>query len=252
MDAPLDTTTEIETPEHVRFRHAVAGPVRRAFAYLIDLLIRGVVILVLMFLAGLGGLLSGGSWAAASQGLLLLVLFVIEWGTFVLFETLMNGRTPGKAIFRLRVVTSTGHPLQLTHSVLRNLLRAADFLPLGYALGLVVMARDGQFRRLGDLVAGTMVVVEERYLVEGPVRIEPAPTKGELRALPELVPLAAGELDAIELLLRRSRTLPSARERELAELVAPIFASRLGVARVDDPHRFLALLYHRARGSTEG
>ena len=249
MDAPLDTTTEIETPEHVRFRHVVAGPVRRAFAYLIDLLIRGGVIIALLLLAGLGGLLSGDSWAAASQGLLLLVMFVIEWGTFVLFETLMNGRTPGKAILGLRVVTSTGHPLQLTHSVLRNLLRAADFLPVGYALGLVVMARDGRFRRLGDLVAGTMVVVEQRQLVEGPVRIEPPPTPSELKGIPELVPLAARELDAIELLLRRSRTLPSARERELAELVAPVFASRLGVARVDDPHRFLALLYHRARGS---
>jgi uncharacterized RDD family membrane protein YckC len=246
--APLDTTTEIETPEHVRFRHAVAGPVRRAIAYLIDVIIRGAVIVGLMILAGFGGLLSGGALAAASQGLLLLVLFVVEWGTYVLFETLMNGRTPGKAALRLRVVTSSGHPLQFTHSVLRNLLRAADFLPLGYALGLVVMARDRRFRRLGDLVAGTMVVVEERHLVEGPIRIHPMPTERELRGLPDRLPLGAQDLDAIELLLRRSATLPTARERELAELVAPLFANRLGV-KFEDPHRFLALLYHRARGS---
>jgi len=245
---PLDTTTEIETPEHVRFRHAVAGPVRRAIAYLVDLVIRGALLAVFMVLAGFGGLLSGGALAAASQGLLLLVLFVVEWGSYVLFETLMNGRTPGKALFRLRVVTSSGHPLQFTHSVLRNLLRAADFLPFGYALGLVVMARDGRFRRLGDLVAGTMVVVEERHLVEGPIRIHPPPTQRELGDLPARVPLGARELDAIELLLRRSTTLPPARERELAELVAPLFASRLGV-NFKDPHRFLALLYHRARGS---
>lgn len=244
---PIDTTTEIETPEHVRFRHRVAGPARRVLAYVLDALVRGTAVFVVVVVAAVGGLLSGGELAAASQGLVLLMLFVVDWLYFVFFETVMSGRSPGKAALRLRVVTITGEPLRISDSMLRNLLRAADFLPTLYALGLVVMGRDPQFRRLGDMVAGTMVVVEEAHRVEGPVYIHPPPSPQELHWLPERIPLDAEDLDAIELLLRRAATLSHARSMELAELVAPIYAARLGV-RPHDPYRFLALLYHRARG----
>lgn len=246
---PLDTTTEIETPEHVRFRYHVAGPAKRALAYLIDAALRAGVVLVVAVIALLGGFTSD-SLGQASMGLVLVVLFLVEWGYYVFFETLWSGRTPGKRALSLRVVTEGGHPLRFGDSLLRNLLRAADFLPGAYAAGVLVMGRDPRFRRLGDLAAGTIVIAEDRVAVAGLLRLDPPPTAAELRHLPQRIPLSGEELDAIELFLRRQGKLSAARELELAELLAPVFAKRMG-ARYKDAARFLGLLHHRAR-SPEG
>jgi hypothetical protein len=130
-------------------------------------------------------------------------------------------------------------------SLLRNLLRAADFLPMGYAVGLLSMAGDRCFRRLGDRVAGTMVVVEERRRVAPPLRITPAPSAEEIASFAQRPRLQVADLEALELFLRRRGTLGAARERELAEMVAPIYRDRLGITYAD-PVRFLSLLYARA------
>ncbi len=242
---PVDTTTEIETPEHVRFRYYVAGPARRSFAYFLDALVRAGILGIVFLLAGIGGAAGPDTLAKATTGFSLVVLFVVEWGYYLFFETLWSGRTPGKRALRLRVVTEGGHPLRFTDSLLRNLLRAADFLPAAYAIGLVVMGRDARFRRLGDLAAGTIVVVEELRVVEAPFRLDPAPTPAELHPIPQQLPLSGDEIDAITLFLRRAGRLPPARAHELGELVAPIFARRLGM-RYKDAIRFLGLLQHRA------
>jgi uncharacterized RDD family membrane protein YckC len=242
QDGPLDTTVDVETPEHIRFRYRAAGPARRAVAYLLDLLIRGAVAFVLLLIAGVVAL---GSGSKGSVGLAFLLLFAIEWAYYVLFETLWGGRTLGKRVTNLRVVREGGYPITFLDSVLRNLLRAADFLPFGYALGLFVMGRDARFRRLGDLVGGTLVVVEEVTRVAAPLEIAPPPTAAELDELPLRPSLSAADLEAIELFLRRRGTLAVAREDELAQQVAPLYARRLGLT-YRDASRFLALLYHRA------
>jgi uncharacterized RDD family membrane protein YckC len=241
---PLDTTAEIETPEHVRFRYHIAGPAKRALAYLIDLVVRGAIVVVVGLVAVLG-FAAGDAVSQASMGFVLLVVFAVEWAYYVLFETLWSGRTIGKRALSLRVVTEGGHPLRFADSVLRNLLRAADFLPAAYAIGLVVMGRDARFRRLGDLAAGTIVITEERSTVAAPLRLDPPPSPAELRSLPQRLPLSGEELDAIELFLRRAGRLSRAREVELAEMVAPIFARRLGL-RYSDAPRLLGVLHYRA------
>jgi uncharacterized RDD family membrane protein YckC len=243
---PLDTTTEIETPEHVRFRHHVAGPAKRAIAYLIDFVIRGAIVFAFLVVVAIAGATDSEGVKHASSGALLLVAFVVEWGYYVFFETVLHGRTPGKSAMSLRVVSEGGQPLGFGSSLLRNLLRAADFLPAGYAIGLVVMGRDPRFRRLGDLAAGTIVVAEQRHAVADPLRLVPPPTDAELRRLPQRVPLSGEELDAVELFLRRVPVLSPARADELAELVAPVFARRMG-ARYKDAQRLLGLIHHRAR-----
>ena len=234
----LDNTAEVETPEHVRFRYRVAGPVRRTFAYLIDFLIRAAVLLVLGLIvaAALGG-------SEAVQGVLLLCAFLLEWGYFVFFETIGDGRSPGKRAMSLRVVKEGGYPIGFIDSVLRNLLRGADFLPVGYVVGLIAMASDSRFRRLGDRVAGTVVVVEERSRVAPPLTIMPAPTAAELDGFPQRPPLSAWERETLELFLRRADLTP-ARRAELAQMIAPALGQRIGVT-VRDPVRFLALLHHR-------
>lgn len=239
----LDTTVSIETPEHVLFNCSVAGPARRALAYLLDLVVRGGALFAIVMLFSLFGMEMSG-WKV---GALLLLLFVMEWGYFVASEVLMHGQSIGKRAFGLRVVTSEGLAISIGSSVLRNLLRAADFLPTGYAVGLVTMSLDPRFRRLGDWAADTMVVFEGKPRLREPLRMDPPPTPEELAALPARVDLPGPALEAIELFLRRAPELQSLREDELASMLAPLYAQRLGVG-YRDASRFLALLYQRAVG----
>lgn len=246
MRAPaLDTTAAIEAPEHIRFEVRIAGPARRSLAYLVDLFLRGAIVFIAMIPFALMGASVGDGIGEASQGMLLLLLFLVEWGYYALFESIGNGQSPGKKMFGLRVIDQDGRPATFLAIVLRNLLRAADSLPWSYCVGLVVMAVDGRFRRLGDHVAGTIVVVEERARVTEPVRIHPAPTEAELAAIPMHPDLRGAELDALAAFLRRVGTLSPLREGELADMIAPVWARRLGVS-YQDPVRFLALLYARA------
>lgn len=246
----LDNTVEVETPEHVRFRFHVAGPTRRAWAYLVDLLVRLAVLLLFLIVAGLATGQDARFAKAVMSGATLLWLFLVEWGYFVLFESLWNGTTPGKRLLKLRVVKAGGYPLAFADAVLRNLLRVADFLPVGYLLGVLVMSWDGRFARLGDRAAGTMVVIEDPVVVAPPIAIQPPPTAAELESLPPYVSLSLSERDAIELLLRR-RDLSPARRIELAGMLAPPLAARLQ-RKADDPVRFLALLYLVAIHGREG
>lgn len=242
---PLDTTAAIETPEHVSFHYRLAGPGRRAVAWLIDLIVRGAIMLGLLLLLGLGGLFN--NFDGTSTGVLLVVAFCLEWGYFIFFDLITNGRSPGKKALNLRVVREDGTSIRFGDSVLRNLLRAADFLPMGYAVGVLVCGLDARFRRLGDLAAGTIVVAEERTRVRRH-NDAPKPTAHDLNAIPSNIPLSRAELAALELFVSRLGTLHPARELDLAQLVAPIFARRIGIATPTNATRFLILIYHRVTG----
>jgi hypothetical protein len=199
------------------------------------------VFLALMMVVGMA---LGVSAKEASMGVMLVIAFVLEWGYYVVWETVWSGASPGKRALGLRVVKEEGYPIGFIDSLLRNLLRAADFLPAGYVLGGLIMAGDGRFRRLGDRVAGTMVVVEERGRVAEPILLMPPAKPAELEALPQRPPLSAAELEALEIFLRRTDLGP-ARRHELAGMIAPALAKRMGV-RCDDFVRFLGLVHHRA------
>ncbi|MBK8255419.1 MAG: RDD family protein [Polyangiaceae bacterium] len=221
--APIDTSAEVETPEHVRFQHQVAGPARRALAYLIDLFIRAMIVGLFGIIVAIAGFAAGIEMRGVSTGIMAVIYFGVEWCYYVLFETLWSGRSPGKKVLHLRVITDTGRPLHYLDSMLRNVLRAGDLLPNLYALGLVIMGRDPKFRRLGDMVAGTIVVVEERFDVSERLHVHPIPSPFEMAALPQRVPISGEEMDALELFLRRAPKLHPARASELADIVAPIF-----------------------------
>src|SRR5262245_34203982 len=92
---PIDTSAEVETPEHVRFHHQLAGPARRALAYVIDLLLRAVILWILVMVGAIAGIASGVELRGLSKGLLLLVIFVMEWGYYVFWEAIWSGRSPG-------------------------------------------------------------------------------------------------------------------------------------------------------------
>ncbi len=206
----LDTLRAVETPEGITLELRLAGPAPRALAWLIDSLIKYAVLLGILLGLGFLGETGIGFW--------FLSLFLLEWFYPVLFEIYWNGATPGKKAFALQVINDNGTPVDESASVIRNLLRAADFLPLFYCFGLVSMLMNREFKRLGDLAAGTVVIHRER-----PSEPIPLPA-GPLRR--PLFPLSLAEQRVIIDFGERSATLNPARQAELAELLTALYSER--------------------------
>src|SRR5688572_15061001 len=158
-----DETLDIQTPENVAFGYQVAGIGSRFLASLLDtliLLLLQIAVFVALFLILRMfniTLLDGGlaSWIYAVFGL---VAFLFYWGYYIFFEMLWNGQTPGKRWTGLRVLRADGTPITLSESLIRNLARIVDILPMAYGVGIITMFIDKQSRRLGDIAAGTLVV----------------------------------------------------------------------------------------------
>lgn len=201
----LDTYRAIETPEGVELRLRVAGPVVRSLAWAIDLLIRGGVYLVL---ASTLSLLGKFGW-----GLLLVALFLIEWFYPVLFEVYRHGATPGKRSMGLCVTHDDGTPVGWSASMIRNLLRYVDFLPFLYGFGLVSMLLHPDFKRLGDIAAGTRVVYREAK--------QNAVALPAVEARPPRFSLGLEEQRAVIHFAERANALSPERMEELARIILP-------------------------------
>ncbi len=211
----------IETPEQLRLDFAVAGIGSRFLALAIDSLIQiAVVVLVLIALAvvGTAGLpaFRGPSsvWLLAALGVLFFLLF---FGYFAIFEILWNGQTPGKRVIGIRVVKDFGRPLTAAESIGRNLLRIVDQLPGFYAIGMASAILSSSNKRLGDLVAGSMVVRESSLVAIRPVwqtmQTETGPLLGGKA-------LSIEDLALIDAFLnRRNELLPDVRSRMAAQIL---------------------------------
>jgi uncharacterized RDD family membrane protein YckC len=228
----MDERIQISTPDHVSLEFELAGPGSRFSAYVIDFIFNVLLILAVIFIAYLGGgLIALRSLARASGGntsvswilaVVVLVVFLINWGYYVFFEGLRQGSTPGKKRMGIRVIRQDGLPIGLREAALRNLVRAADMLPPpSYILGGLVMHFDPQGRRLGDMVAGTYVVVEKFDLAAQGAsgaawakRVEQGRSRQAL-TLPRGT-ISAQQLGLIEQFLARSRELSEARRSQLA------------------------------------
>ena len=169
MSANLATeeTLIIETPERVPLHFALASIGNRFLACAIDHAIQGL-ILVLIFLATIiianisvfdNDVSSAPKWVIAVA---IVVLFLIFAGYFTFFEWIWSGQTPGKLWLRLRVIREDGRPITFWEAAVRNLLRAFDMLPTFpfYSVGLIAVFSSGRDQRIGDMVAGTVVVRE--------------------------------------------------------------------------------------------
>jgi uncharacterized membrane protein SpoIIM required for sporulation/uncharacterized RDD family membrane protein YckC len=219
----LSRRISVETPEHVILSLELAGMGSRMAAGLIDsILLVALLSLVSMILAGTDILMTWvGNWAGA---FLILIWFCTFWGYFVFFEALGSGRTPGKRRLGIRVVMDTGHPVTIQAALVRNLIRLVDLQPLGtYGIGLLFVFFSRQHKRLGDTVAGTIVVRDRPQdiglaasLPDIPEQLDagpPALSDDEFRLLDQLIS-RLGEL------------LPEVRARFVTEL-AERFADRL-------------------------
>ncbi len=201
----LDTTREIEVPEGVELSLAVAGVVSRSLAFIIDFLIRFftlfVIAIILNFLGNFG------------QGLYGIVFFLVEWFYPVLFEVFNQGQTIGKKSMGIMVINDDGTPIDWSSSIVRNLLRFADFLPLFFGFGVASMLLNKDFKRLGDLAAGTLVV--HRRIVRD------ERVSNEEEGLAPKIPLTLTEQSAIISFAERSHRMSDARTNELASYLSP-------------------------------
>jgi uncharacterized RDD family membrane protein YckC len=213
----LDTIRHVETPEGITLTLRVAGPVARAMAWGMDSLIRyGVLWGLSVGLALLG-------WAGL--GVWLITLFLIEWFYPVVFEIYADGATLGKKALGLQVVLANGAPVDWPAALIRNLLRAVDFLPAFYGFGVVAMLVSRDFQRLGDLAAGTLVIYRDPPVK--PLALPPGP------ALPPPLPLSAAEQQWLIDFAVRGSVLNPERQEELAALLADCTSGLRGVAAVE-------------------
>ncbi len=223
---------DVDTPEQVGLQYSTAGIGTRFIAALIDsvvlvVLIVLAIILVALLSQALGAIIPAGSlsWLTnASTAIGIAVVTVIFLGYYVFFDMIWNGSSPGKRVVGLRVVRLGGYPITFVDSITRNIIRAIDFLPFWYIVGIVTMFINPQSRRLGDIVAGTVVIKEGRS-----VRLKDLVRDAD-RAL-EATPNDMARLDSvprqerflIEEFLRRRAQLSFERRRELAaDIVARV------------------------------
>jgi uncharacterized RDD family membrane protein YckC len=163
----------IETPEKIIFTYNIAEIGTRIAAYLIDSLLQLLILLILFLVLGLSFISSdayGEDQAFFYMAIIYILLFLFQWGYFVFFETVLNGKTPGKQACHIRVIRSDGTRLDFQSLVVRNLLRAADSIPLPFfnLLGGLIAIIHKQNKRLGDLAAGTIVVTDSLFYVIEP------------------------------------------------------------------------------------
>ena len=198
----LDTTLLAETPEGIAILLRPAGAIPRTLAYSLDFLIRFIVwSAASVFLGGFKGV---------GVGVMLIMLFALEWVYPIAFELLPGAATPGKRALGLQVMMDTGLPVTPSAAVTRNLLRVADFMPVAYAFALLAMLLRRDFKRLGDIVAGTLVVHADKVRLAGALpQAEP---------LAPRVPLTRAQQVAILHLAGRARRLTGDRVDELATL----------------------------------
>jgi uncharacterized RDD family membrane protein YckC len=217
------------TPEAVALEFRTANLGSRILAYLLDMVIVALGILAGLLAVALIGQASDvvvPDWVALT---VVLVLLPGWWlGYFIAFETLWRGRTPGKAALGLRVVTREGAPVRFRHAAIRALLGLVDFLVLGGFLAVVfiLLTRDNQ--RLGDLVAGTLVLRERSALAApAPVSFAPPPGLEAYAATLDSSGVGTEEYLAVRTFLTRAASLTPGPRAALAMQLANPLAARL-------------------------
>jgi uncharacterized RDD family membrane protein YckC len=241
----------IDTPELVAIEMPLAGIGSRFIALLVDYLIWAAGFLVLalasaIFLPAISSFSHlSEQWATA---IVVFVTFLLQWGYFTLFEAFWNGRTPGKRVAKIRVIQRSGRAIGLFESMARNLVRYVDQIPFFYAVGVIAMFSTRQHQRLGDLVAGTLVVRDRetetpswgesgsRTFTASLITATPMQEPHTLLTLPAtgIAKLAAGDLEVLEGFFARRLDMSLETRRALAARIAMAIQAKSGLEAPPD------------------
>lgn len=249
----LDKLT-IETPEQTSLEFPLAGIGSRFLALAADTAIQVAAALLLLIVLGELGLHAAPLVRVAPQWLLagfIVLAFAIYAGYFAFFEAVWNGQTPGKRLAELRVIKDDGRPIGVYGAITRNLIRLVDQLPVIYAVGIVSMLLSRQHKRLGDFVAGSVVVHEKN-----PGAAKPYAEAGSQAPAPafDTSRVSLEEFQLIETFLNRRHSLEPSLRRSLAAQILARLAPKLGIGLVGWPEseRLLETLDQRIRASGFG
>lgn len=216
----------ITTPEHVPIRLEPAGLGSRFLAILIDtVIILGINSLLLV---GLNLFLSSG----VARAIVVTTFFVLTFGWHVWFDLRKQGRTPGKRALGIRVIDARGLPVSLHQSLVRNITRVLDGAPVLYGVAAIAAMASSTRRRLGDIVAGTLVVRDAQPLAYRGMAA--AERRHNSLRTPRVQRLARHRISLEErefllaLCLRADRITPAARY-DIMEEVAARYREKLGI-----------------------
>ncbi len=213
---------EIETPEHVMLDYEIAGVGSRMLAALIDFLI--IAVLLLASLLVISAVMKLAAWVAVIG---LLVIFTLVWGYFTLFEGFRDGQTPGMKRIGIRVVRDTGHGVTFADAAARNLVLPIDLFA---AIGVFLMAVHPRGKRLGDLVAGTVVIRDHPMVSPAPSPREPIEAADHLGS-PQL---DDAEFHLLREFVARSPSLPAAVRERFTRQIAQRLSDRIAVVESDE------------------
>ena len=240
--AQIDSIIRVVTPENIAFEYRLAGPFRRLPALIIDWAICAVILMALvMILALTVAWLSGG----LALAVFIVATFGIQWFYGGLFETFMNGQTPGKRLTGIRVLTTEGQPINGMQAIMRNLFRGADLFPGLPCLGLLVMTLNSRSQRLGDLVSGTIVVVEQNSWLTGVARLEDPRAIQLAGYLPPNFVVSRPLARALATYVERRRFFSPLRRREVAKHLGEPLLVQFGLPADTSYDLLLCALYYR-------
>jgi hypothetical protein len=195
----------------------------------------------------IGSVLSIGGLGLSLDLAVFLVMvfqFLLQWFYGAFFEAYWNGQTPGKWFFGIRVISVDGRPINANQAIVRNLVRTADMIPTGI-VGLLCATLTERFQRLGDLAAGTMVVLNDVSWVPTNIQFEDA----RVAALSEYIPpnfrLTSTMAKSIALFAERRSRIPMSRRLELASYIARPLMKRFGFREDTSPDLLLCAIYYR-------
>ena len=247
------------SPEAVRLDLPISGPVPRMLAYGTDLTIMIVVTVFVFVILAMSSTIGEAltHWLRSSLreaiqqskiavkqqsenplgglaiAILLLAEFVISTCYFIFWEMVSGGRSPGKMLVGLRVVRRSGLPIDLRSSVVRNLMRAVDILPAEYLVGLISILLSSSGERLGDHVAGTVVLRLDRPETAPEILRTKTQTKLILTRA-QLGLIGPREIKLIRSVLRRSSTVSDSRRDKLISEAAEAMRIRLSLAELSN------------------
>lgn len=213
-----------QTPESVELEFILAGVGSRTQALVIDYLIWSFVLIILLMIWAF--LLIQVTWLQSESirlwffAIQLLILFAVYVGYFMVFETLWHGQTPGKRYAKIRVIREDGRNVGLQQSILRSLLRPIDDL---FCVGLLLIMFTAQEKRLGDLVAGTIVIQEGQTTSSGQqltLSPEAQALATRLLEIGQIVALTPDEFATIRRYLDRYPNLTSAAKIQVSDRLA--------------------------------
>ena len=239
----------IDTPEQVHLEFVLAGIGSRFMAVFLDMLIQVVLYFVLGII--LFGLLALDSFSKSRSMWVLavgfFVIFCIHWGYYAAFEIFWQGQTPGKRWAGIRVIKESGRPINALEAITRNLMRVVDLFPGFYGFGVVTMMLNRKSRRLGDFVAGT-IVVHETSERETPVFFNTADSSQF--SFPQATRLTLQEVELIETFLARRLDIPPEVRLHSAIRITEMVSTRMGIdsgMRPPDNENFLELVVKEFR-----